>query len=280
MSLAADKSIIKTCVFNVNSFVAEGCKGNPAGVCLLLEPREDDFYKKVAIKIAASETAFVYLVDDVFHLRWFTLAGGEVELCGHATLAAASILWEKGFVNPDKSIRFSTASGILTATRDGADVTLDFTRPKIMEVKNKKRDVKNALGLDSLYIGKTEFDYLVEVASEEAVKKLAPDFEKLKKLEGRGICITAGTSSKDYDFVSRFFAPAIGINEDPVTGSVHCALAVYWGGVLNKQSMVGYQVSREGGMVKVRLLKDRVLLGGRARETSIPAQAKKLILSW
>lgn len=280
MDSTRDKAITQTGIFKVNAFVAEGCKGNPAGVCLLPRAREDDYYIKVAVKMAAAETAFIYEENDIYRLRWFTLSGREVALCGHATLAAAGILWDKGYVSPEKTIRFTTKSGILKAARDGDYITLDFPRPEITEIKNREQDIKQATGLAPLFIGQTAFDYLVVVGSEAAVKAYKPDFEQLKKLDGRGISITARAAGRDYDFVSRFFAPSIGINEDPVTGSAHCALAVYWGGVLRKSGMLGYQTSREGGMVRVDLLKDRVLLGGRTKETAIPAAMRQLILSW
>jgi PhzF family phenazine biosynthesis protein len=280
MNFALDKAITEPGIFKVNSFVAEGCKGNPAGVCLLPLSREDEYCKKVANKIAASETAFVYKGDDIYHLKWFTPTGAEVALCGHATLAAASILWDKGYVDSRKTIRFTTKSGILSAKREGDYVTLDFPPDKITEIQNKGYDFGRILGLSPRFTAKTNFDYLVVIDSEEAVKNLEPDFEQLKKLQERGVIITARAIGKDYDFISRFFAPGIGIDEDPVTGSVHCALGKYWGGVLNKKNMVGYQASREGGMVRVTILKDRILLGGKTREVSIPERIKKSILSF
>ena len=279
MNFIPDKVVTEPRIYKVRSFVAAGCKGNPAGVCLLPLPGDDDYYQKVAIKMATPETAFVCQGDDIYHLRWFTPTGSEVDLCGHATLAAASILWDKGYVDPGKSIRFTTRSGILSAKREGDYVILDFPREKITEIKNSEYNFGKILGLSPLFTGKTSFDYLVVVDSEEAIKNLEPDFKKLKKMQGRGIIVTAKAVGKGYDFVSRFFAPSIGINEDPVTGSAHCALGVYWGEVLNKKNMVGYQASREGGMVKVTVLKDRILLGGKTREISVSEKLRKLILS-
>jgi PhzF family phenazine biosynthesis protein len=279
MNFKPDKAITEPQIYKVNSFVAEGCQGNPAGVCLLPLPREDEYYRKVAIKMAAAETAFVGQDDEIYALRWFTANGSEVDLCGHATLAAASILWDKGYIDRSKVIRFSTKSGILAAKREGDYVTLDFPRDKITGVKNSEYDFNGILGLSPLFTAKTNFDFLVVVDSEEAIKKLAPDFEKLKTLHERGVIVTARAIGKNYDFVSRFFAPGVGIDEDPVTGSAHCALGVYWGGVLNKQNMVGYQASREGGMVNVTVMQDRVLLGGKTREVSIPEKLRNSILS-
>jgi PhzF family phenazine biosynthesis protein len=280
MNFAPDKTITEPRIFQVKSFVAAGCQGNPAGVCLLPSQRSDDYYRKVAIKMAAPETAFVFKDADIYRLRWFTPTGSEVALCGHATLAAASILWDKGYVDPGKTIGFTTKSGILSAKREGAYITLDFPRDKITEINSSEYDFSKILGLFPLFTGKTSFDYLVVVDSEEAVKNLAPDFEKLKKLGERGVIVTAKAAGKKYDFVSRFFAPSVGINEDPVTGSAHCALGVYWSGVLKKDKMVGYQASREGGMVKVTVLPDRILLGGKTREVPVSAELKMLILSY
>jgi PhzF family phenazine biosynthesis protein len=280
MNITPKKKIIEPGVFKVNSFVAEGCKGNPAGVCLLPQPRDDKYYETVAIKLAASETAFVCQDDAIYPLRWFTANGSEVDLCGHATLAAASILWDKGYVNLTKSISFTTKSGKLSAKKDGYYVTMDFPRDKITVTKRSEYDFEDILGLSPLFTARTNFDYLVVVDSEEAIKNLQPDFEKLKTLKERGVIVTArATDGKNYDFVSRFFAPGIGIDEDPVTGSAHCALGVYWGGVLNKKNMVGYQASREGGMVKVTVLQDRILLGGKTSEIALTEKQKKSILS-
>jgi PhzF family phenazine biosynthesis protein len=279
MNFTTGKAISEARIFKVKSFVAAGCQGNPAGVCLLPLPEEDSYYRKVAIKMAAPETAFVCQGDGIYHLRWFTANGSEVDLCGHATLAAAGILWDKGYVDPSKTIRFTTRSGILSAKREGDYVTLDFPRDKITEIKNTGYDFEDILGLSPLFTAKTSFDYLVVVDSEDAVKNLEPDFEKLKKLKERGVIVTARAAGKNSDFVSRFFAPGIGIDEDPVTGSAHCALGVYWGTVLSKKNMVGYQASREGGMVKVTVLKDRILLGGKTSEVSLSEKLRKSILS-
>ena len=280
MNFTPDKAITEPRIFRVKSFVAAGCQGNPAGVCLLPLPRDDNFYTKAAIKMAAPETAFVCKSDDIYQLRWFTRAGREVDLCGHATLAAASVLWDRGYVNPDKIIRFTTRSGILSAKREGDCVTLDFPREKITEIKERKYDFGEILGLSPLYVGKTSFDYLVVAESEESVKNLKPDLEKIKTVRTRGIIVSARSFHPEYDFVSRFFAPLVGIDEDPVTGSAHGALGVYWSGVLNKNNLVGYQASREGGMVRVTVLKDRILLSGRTREVAVADELKRIILSY
>jgi PhzF family phenazine biosynthesis protein len=274
------KEITEPRIYQVNAFVAGKCRGNPAGVCLLPGERDDIYYKKVAVKMGLAETAFLYYRNDVYQLRWFTGGGHEVDLCGHATLAASHILWSKRYVDVNSPIYFNTRAGILSAKRQGSYITLDFPRDEVIGLKGRKPDFAALIGLNPLYTGKTKYDYLVVANSEEEVKNLNPDFKKLKKLRGRGVIVTAKAANKEYDFVSRFFAPAVGINEDPVTGSAHCALGVYWGHILKKNVLVGYQASREGGIVRVTVLKDRVLLGGRTREVTVADELKRAILSY
>jgi PhzF family phenazine biosynthesis protein len=264
------KEITQPQLFHVNAFVARGCSGNPAGVCLLPEKKDEELYKKVAVRMNMSETAFVFREDVIYQLRWFTRNGSEVDLCGHATLAVSYILWQKGYMDTAKPLHFKTRSGILSAVKEGNDITLDFPRDRVNEFRDEKQDLAVSLGVTPLYVGKTKFDYLAVLDSESAVKSLVPDIKKLKGLGERGVIVTAKATGKKYDFVSRFFAPAVGIDEDPVTGSAHCALGPYWGAILKKNELTGYQVSRKGGMVKVKVLKDRVLVGGRAKEVKLP----------
>jgi PhzF family phenazine biosynthesis protein len=265
-------------LFKVMSFVADGCRGNPAGVCLLPAARDEDFYRNTAIKLGASETAFIVMGGATLPLRWFTSGGTEVELCGHATLAAAGILWDKGYADPAKTLRFNTQSGILKANRDGVNITLDFPREKLTSVKDGEIDFLKIVGFAPLFTARTSTDYFLVAESEKTVKELQPDFKKMKAVAARGFIITARAKGKDYDFVSRFFAPGIGIDEDPVTGSAHCALGPYWGGVLKKDELTGRQVSREGGMVRVKVLENRVLLGGQIAEVALTAKQKNAVL--
>jgi PhzF family phenazine biosynthesis protein len=260
------KSVEHPEIYKARSFAAEGCRGNPAGVCLLDNPPDDDYQSRTAIKVGASETAFVVLSGEILPLRWFTAGGAEVDLCGHATLAAAGILWSKGFIPVSEAIRFNTRSGILKAIKDGEDIILDFPREKITEAKGRPRDFQKMLGFKPLFTARTSTDYFLVAEDEDVIKNIQPDFATLKKVTTRGIIVTACSGHKEYDFVSRFFAPAIGINEDPVTGSAHCALGPYWGGILKKDKLTGRQVSKEGGVVRVTVLKERVLLGGRIAE--------------
>jgi PhzF family phenazine biosynthesis protein len=267
-------------IFRVNAFVAAPYRGNPAGVCLLPAERNADIHQKIAIKMDLPETAFIYAGDNIFHLRWFTRGGSEVDLCGHATLDTAYILSKKAYVKPGETIRFQTRSGILSAKADGEYITLGFPLEKITGVENSEYDFKKLIGLTPLYTGRTRFDYFLVVDSENAVKNLAPDFEKLQKITTRGIIVTAKSESKEYDFISRFFAPAIGIDEDPVTGSAHCALGPYWSGILKKKKLTGYQASKEGGIVGVEVRRDSVLLSGKAQEVPVSGEIKRTIQSF
>ncbi len=274
-----EKAITELQLYRANSFVEKGCRGNPAGVCLLPQAGDDDFYCRVAVKMNLPETAFLVQEGEVFQLRWFTRGGSEVDLCGHATLASAFILCNKGYVKAGDEIRFQSKSGSLTAQSDGDFITLGFPREKITEVSQCEHDFREYFGFAPLYTGRTRFDYFLVTDTADTVKNLAPDFKNLKKIKTRGIIITAKSESREYDFISRFFAPAIGIAEDPVTGSAHCALGPYWSAILKKDSLTGYQASQEGGVVKVKVLKDSVQLGGRVQEVSLSNEIKQAILS-
>jgi PhzF family phenazine biosynthesis protein len=249
-------------IYQVDSFTDRPFRGNPAGVCLLSEFRDDAWMQAVAKEMNVAETAFLRAEADGHGLRWFTPAM-EVDLCGHATLASAHVLWETGRLDPERPARFHTCSGLLTAERNGEEVELDFPSTPD-EPTSVLAWLGEALGVEPLYIGKSRFDYLVEVGSEEAVRGARPDFGRLKALDTRGVIVTSAASTPGYDFVSRFFAPGAGIDEDPVTGSAHCCLGPFWGGRLGKLEMVAYQASERGGVVRVRLEGARVHLGGRA----------------
>jgi len=264
-------------IFQVNAFTADGCRGNPAGVCLLPAAEDEVFYRRVAAIMGFSETAFVYREGNGYRLRWFTPNGTEVDLCGHATLAAASILFRKGFCDMAAPIRFQTKSGVLTATANGENIEMDFPAEEILGFDGDAYRLDEALGIHSTYTGMTRFDAFVGVATEAEVKNLAPDFDRLKVMPGRGVIVTARSEHEGYDFVSRFFCPKLGMDEDSVTGSAHCALGVYWGDVLGKDSLVGYQVSPEGGMVRVKVLGKRVIISGKTREYPLSARSRMAV---
>jgi len=249
-------------IYQVDAFTDRLFAGNPAGVCLLPIPADADWMQNVAREMNMSETAFLHKEGDGYSLRWFTPAV-EVELCGHATLASAHILWEEGHLKPEEPARFHTLSGTLTATRAGDWIDLDFPATPA-EPTTPPDELIKALGISPKFVGQNQFDYLVEVGIEETVRAMKPDFGLLGKVSTRGVIVTSPARSPDYDFISRFFAPATGIDEDPVTGSAHCCLGPYWGKRFGKRELVGYQASPRGGTVRVRMEGERVILGGQA----------------
>jgi PhzF family phenazine biosynthesis protein len=246
----------------VDAFTSEPFAGNPAAVCVLPEPREATWMQRVAREMNLAETAFLDRTTDGFNLRWFTPTV-EVDLCGHATLAGAHVLWETGQVGATETIRFHTRSGVLTAVRRDDWIELDFpvTPEAPVEIP---RDLVEALGALPSYVGKSRFDYLVELDSEAAVRSLRPDFRLLQTIPARGVIVTSRSSMAGCDFVSRFFAPASGIDEDPVTGSAHSSLAFFWSRRLHKNRFIARQLSERGGLLRVELDGDRVRLSGQA----------------
>lgn len=249
-------------IFHVDAFTDTAFHGNPAAVCILSEPRNDSWMQHIAFEMNLSETAFLYNQGDHYKLRWFTPTV-EVDLCGHATLASAHILWERGYVQPEEPIHFDTRSGILTARTDGEWIELDFPAEPAQESPPPDNLLK-ALAIDPLYVGKNRFDYLVEVESEEIVRGIEPDFDILATVPCRGVIVTSIARPEDYDFVSRFFAPAVGIHEDPVTGSAHCCLGPFWKERLNKDELKAFQLSKRGGFLRVRIKGDRTYIAGQA----------------
>ena len=249
-------------ITQVDAFTTEPFRGNPAAVCVLPDKRDEGWMQNVACEMNLSETAFLRKQDDGYELRWFTPAV-EVDLCGHATLASAHVLWETGQLKPGEQARFHTRSGLLLANRTDHSIEMDFPA-KREEQSEPPADLIAALGVTPKYTGKNKFDYLVEVDSEEIVRSMKPNFSMLAQIPVRGVIVTSRASTPGYDFVSRFFAPGSGIDEDPVTGSAHCCLGPFWSTRLNKKEFVAYQASARGGVVRVRLNGDRVHLGGQA----------------
>jgi predicted PhzF superfamily epimerase YddE/YHI9 len=256
-------------IYQVDAFTDKSFFGNPAGVCLLQNKVSEDWMQSFAKEMNLSETAFLLPQEEGskdkiwYNLRWFTPVT-EVDLCGHATLASAHILWETGRLAPDQQARFHTRSGMLTADLKGAWIEMNFpSKPE--EPATIPIEFPAILGVQPKYVGRNQFDYLVEVESESVLREMKPNFLRLAKMPVRGVIVTCQPDDPDqYDFLSRFFAPAVGVNEDPVTGSAHTCLAWFWGKRLGKTEMTAYQASARGGIVKMRLAGDRVFLSGQA----------------
>jgi PhzF family phenazine biosynthesis protein len=247
----------------IDAFTDRAFAGNPAAVCLLDRAHDEVWMQAVAREMNLSETAFLQPRPDGFGLRWFTPAV-EVDLCGHATLASAHALWSQGVLHGDEPARFHTRSGALTATRAAGLIQLDFPA-KPLEPADPPEDLLPALGVPAArFVGRNQFDYLVELAGEREVRALAPDIARLARVACRGVIVTAPAASAEFDFVSRFFAPASGVAEDPVTGSAHCCLGPYWGPRLGKKVLRAFQASPRGGVIGVELSGPRVLLRGQA----------------
>ena len=253
-------------LLQIDAFAKRPYSGNPAAVCLLDDERDAQWMQAVAGEMNLSETAFVRPVRDGFDLRWFTPTV-EVDLCGHATLAAAHTLWSEGRVAEDAEIRFQTRSGVLMAARNGDLIELDFpaTRPVPAGLDEAQiRNLGDLLGVVPGEVGRSAFDLLVVVEPDSDVRAARPDFRRLAELDCRGVIVTSASEDGRFDFVSRFFAPGAGVDEDPVTGSAHCCLGPYWGERLGKSEMTAFQASSRGGVVRVRVSGERVFLGGHA----------------
>jgi PhzF family phenazine biosynthesis protein len=248
-------------IWQVDAFTDRPFAGNPAAVVWLDADADSAWMQHVAAEMNLAETAFIRKLPDGYSLRWFT-PKVEVDLCGHATLASAHALWASGTV-ADDPLRFHTRSGVLTCTRAGDRIELDFPATPPQE-SNADPQLLVALGTTAAYFGRTRFDVLVQVPSAADLRALRPDFRKLGSIEARGVIATAVSDDPKYDFISRFFAPQVGIDEDPVTGSAHCALAPYWAAKLGKTTLTAFQASERGGTLHLRLTGERVILGGHA----------------
>jgi PhzF family phenazine biosynthesis protein len=249
-------------IVQVDAFTAQPFAGNPAAVCVLPRAGDAAWMQSVAREMNLSETAFLVRNGDAWDLRWFTPTV-EVALCGHATLASAHVLWEEGHLPRGTQARFDTKSGRLTADAKGDWIEMDFPAVPAADAPPPD-DLLEALGVKADYVGKNRMDYIVEIGSEADLRALTPDHTRLRRVPVRGVIVTSRATSNGFDFVSRFFAPGSGVDEDPVTGSAHCCLAPYWAAKLGKTEMTAYQASPRGGVVRVRSAGDRVILGGQA----------------
>lgn len=253
---------MKIPIYQVDAFTPEAFQGNPAAVCMLAQPADPAWMQKVAREMNLSETAFLWPIEGGFSLRWFTPAV-EVDLCGHATLSSAHVLWEEGWIPRETPARFHTRSGWLTAEWKAGMIEMDFPA-KPEEASEPPPGLLEALGVRARYVGHNRMDFLVEVDSEEILRNLRPDFQLLRTLPNRAVAVTSRASSPGFDFVSRFFAPKVGVDEDPVTGSAHCMLGPYWSQKTGRTELLAYQASPRGGIIRVRVAGERVHLGGEA----------------
>jgi len=249
-------------LYQVDAFTDQPFTGNPAAVCVLTEDAAPHWMQKVAAEMNLAETAFVSPRNESFHLRWFTPTV-EVDLCGHATLATAHVLWESGQLPLDCPCVFESKSGELRALRIGDKIQLDFPATPVTE-KPQPTGLEQAIGAPINFVGMSKFDYLVELETPEQVRNVSPDLQYFLSLGSRGVIVTAQDPSGEFDFVSRFFCPAVGVDEDPVTGSAHCALGCYWNERLGKTELKAWQASSRGGGMQVIVEGDRVKLLGKA----------------
>ena len=250
-------------IWVVDAFTGRAFAGNPAGVCISETALDESWMRRLASEMKHAETAFAFPHEGGYALRWFT-PSAEVPLCGHATLATAHTIWQAGFRPKSERLRFQTKSGDLFATYlDDGWIELDFPRLDIAPL-GETGDVKAALGASIIELRRYSIKLLAELESEKVLRRLKPDLSAIASLNAKGVIVTARAATKPYDFVSRYFAPALGVDEDPVTGSAHCALAPYWSEKLKKDSMLAYQASPRSGEMRVRLAGDRVCLAGQA----------------
>jgi PhzF family phenazine biosynthesis protein len=249
-------------IVQVDAFTNRPFAGNPAAVCILPKAADEAWMLDVAREMNLAETAFLVKQRNGYDLRWFTPAV-EVDLCGHATLASAHVLWEDGRLKPDQQARFHTKSGLLTADHRDGWIELDFPATPAAAASAPPGLIE-AIGRPAQFVGRSKFDFLVEVDNEAAVRRLEPDMTAIARVDARGVIVTSRADGSTYDFVSRFFAPQSGVPEDPVTGSAHCALAPYWSEQLGKKELTAYQASPRGGELRLRVNGDRVKIGGQA----------------
>ena len=267
MTVSSSQSPQPQRIVQVDAFSDRPFGGNPAAVCVLPEAADEAWMQSIAAQMNLSETAFLYPKEGGYHLRWFTPTT-EVDLCGHATLASAHVLWQEGHLPLDQTARFHTRSGLLTAELEGDWITLNFPSQPVEAVTPDPVLLKALRGQEPVFVGANsegaEGNFWVELASKAHMRSLQPDFALMKTLPVMGVIVTSPATATDVDFVSRYFAPAAGINEDPVTGSAHCSLAPYWQSKLGKEAFLAQKVSVRGGELKVRCEGERVFISGQA----------------
>ncbi len=249
-------------LFQVDAFTAEAFRGNPAAVLLLDKAKDEQWYQRFAAEMNLSETAYLLKEDGGYNIRWFTPTS-EVNLCGHATLASAHVLFSEGIVPDSDAVKFHSKSGDLICRKDGPYYVLNFPALPVETCVHNPM-IEEALRTKIIYTGKADEDYFVEIGSPTKVLELRPRLDIIARLPARGLIVTAEGRNIEEDFVSRFFGPQVGIPEDPVTGSAHCALATYWSKRLEKKEFLASQLSPRKGTLRVVLDENRVELYGEA----------------
>jgi PhzF family phenazine biosynthesis protein len=248
----------------VDAFTDRLFSGNPAAIVVCPDQIKEDLLLNITMEMKVSETAFLFIRGNgKVLIRWFS-EKSEIDLCGHATLASAYILWENGFFEKEDPIEFETKSGALFAKYTNALIELDFPGDYPLEIEPNETIIQ-ALGVCPIYFGKTKTDFFVILESDEQVRKLTPRIDLIASLPSEGLIVSAISSDPTFDFISRVFAPNCGTNEDPVCGIAHCALGPYWGRKLGRDSLSAYQASERGGELFIKIKQDRVLLGGKAK---------------
>ena len=250
---------MKLTMYQVDAFADNIFSGNPAAVVPLDNWLPDDIMQNIALENNLSETAFFISKEKGFHIRWFTPVA-EVDLCGHATLATAHVLFSY-LDYSEKEIQFESRSGILQVRKENEWLLLNFPVSRLKETAISEK-ISDAFSILPNQCFRGRDDLMLIYQNEEEIENLKPDFQKMADIDTRGIIATA--KSDKYDFVSRFFAPAVGINEDPVTGSAHTMLIPFWTKTLAKKELTAKQISARGGILKCRHLNDRVEIGGKA----------------
>lgn len=250
-------------IYVVDAFTSTPFAGNPAGVCLLEEPADEQWMQRVAMEMCHAETAFlVPLADGSYNLRWFTPTI-EVDLCGHATLASAHILWQLGKLKADQAAKFQTKSGELVAVKKGDQIRMDFPAEPA-EAMDAPPTLRLAITKAPVWVGHNRMDMLVQLEDAESVRTLGPSINAIAMLGGRGVIVTAVSDTPEFDFIYRFFAPAAGVPEDNATGSAQCALGPFWAERLGKKEMTSFQASKRGAVLGVEVKGDRVDICGQA----------------
>lgn len=251
-------------IYQVDAFTTEPFKGNPAGVCILKNERSESWMQNIAAELHASETAFLTGGGNNYRIRFFT-PEAEVPLCGHATLSSAHIIYENGLAGISEEISFLSAAGELKIRFSEGWIVMNFPAYNVIPVENAS-DISKYIGIVPSELYRTSHGWILALlGSETELLNLDPDFRAMKSSQYGDLIVTSPSDDPGYDFCVRCFAPALGIDEDPVTGSAHCALATFWHKKTGKTDFVSHQISKRGGLLRVSLIGERVEISGKAK---------------